>query len=96
MGYINPISSIACVVGIVGCVIGVATFISAQIVRAKEDGRLMEKVDYLVRGFDEQKKDTKERNVTMDQLFSEHTVAITDLNARVKGLEKEVFKSDGE
>ena len=96
MGYVNPVSIIACVVGIVGCIIGVATFISAQIVRAKEDGRLMEKVDYLVHGFDEQKKDTREKNNSFDQLFSEHTVAITDLNARVKGLEKEVFKSDGE
>ena len=34
----NPISIIMCMVGIVGCVIGVATFVSAQIVRAKEDG----------------------------------------------------------
>jgi len=87
MGYVNPVSIIACVVGIVGCVIGVATFISAQIVRAKEDGRLMEKVDYLVRGFDEQKKDTKEKNNTFDRMFSEHTTAIVDLRARVKNLE---------
>ena len=87
MGYVNPVSIIACVVGIVGCVIGVATFISAQIVRAKEDGRLMEKVDYLVRGFDEQKKDTREKNNSFDQLFSEHTMAIADLKARVKNLE---------
>lgn len=94
MGYINPISIIACVVGIVGCVIGVATFISAQIVRAKEDGKLMEKVDYLVRGFDEQKKDAKETNRAIDQLLSEHTVAITNLQARVLRIEEEVL-NDG-
>lgn len=84
----NPISIITCTVGIIGCVIGVATFVSAQLVRAKEDGKLMEKVDYLVRGFDEQKKDTKEKNNSFDRLFSEHTEAIADLKARVKSLEE--------
>ena len=83
----NPVSIITCTVGIIGCVIGVATFVSAQLVRAKEDGKLMEKVDYLVRGFDEQKKDTKEKNNSFDHLFSEHTEAIVDLKARVKNLE---------
>lgn len=83
----NPISIITCTVGIIGCVIGVATFVSAQLVRAKEDGKLMEKVDYLVHGFDEQKKDTKEKNNSFDRLFSEHTEAIADLKARVKSLE---------
>ena len=92
MGYINPISIIACVVGIVGCVIGVATFVSAQMVKAKEDGKLMEKVDYLVRGFDEQKKDTKERNNNIDSVIDDHTKCIADLSARMKNVEKEVFK----
>ena len=87
----NVISIITCVVGIVGCIIGVATFVSAQLVRAKEDGKLMEKVDYLVRSVDEQKKDTKERNTILDRILDEHSTAITDLQARMKIVEKEVF-----
>lgn len=89
----SPISIITCVVGIIGCVIGVATFVSAQIVRAKEDGALMEKVDYLVRSFDEQKAEFNDRNKTLNKILDEHTVAITDIQARVRNLEKEVFKS---
>ena len=58
----NPIPIITCCVGIIGCVIGVATFVSAQLSKAKQDGALMNKVDYLVSGFDELKKEQKERN----------------------------------
>lgn len=89
---INPISIITCIVGIIGCVIGVATFVSAQIVRAKEDGALMEKVDYLVRSVDEQKRDSKERNSLLDRTLKEQSEAIVDLQARMKSVEKEVFK----
>lgn len=87
----DPISVIACVVGIIGCVIGVATFVSAQLTKARENGALMEKVDYLVRSFDEQKKEAKEHNQVFDKLLDEHTVAITDILARLKNVEKEVF-----
>lgn len=87
----NPISIITCCVGIIGCVIGVATFVSAQISKAKQDGALMEKVDYLVRGFDEQKKEQKEQNHQQDQLLSEHSIAIKELQTRIKNIEKEVF-----
>lgn len=87
----DPISLIACIVGVIGCVIGVATFVSAQLTKAKENGALMEKVDYLVRSFDEQKKEVKEHNTAIDRLLDEHTISITDMQARIKNLEKEVF-----
>ena len=45
----NPISIITCVVGIVGCLIGVATFVSAQITKAKQDGMLIAKIDQCVK-----------------------------------------------
>lgn len=87
----NSISTITCIVGVIGCIIGVATFVSAQLTKAKENGALMEKVDYLVRSFDEQKKDFKEHNQFFNKILDEHTVAITDMQARLKSLEKEVF-----
>lgn len=87
----NPISIITCCVGIIGCVIGVATFVSAQLSKAKQDGALMEKVDYLVRGFDEQKKDQKQRNDHQDDVISEHAIAIENLQTRMKNVEKVVF-----
>lgn len=87
----NPISVITCCVGIIGCVIGVATFVSAQLSKAKQDGVLMAKVDYLVRGFDEQKKEQKEQNHAQDELISEHAVIIMNLQTRMKNVEKVVF-----
>ena len=87
----NPISIITCCVGIIGCVIGVATFVSAQLSKAKQDGALMEKVDYLVRGFDEQKKDQKQHNDQQDGIISEHAIAIENLQTRMKNVEKAVF-----
>lgn len=90
------VSIITCCVGVIGCVIGVATFTSAQLSKAKQDGALMEKVDYLVRSFDEQKKDTKERNTIIDNILSEHTRSLTELRTKVKHLEKEVFNIGSE
>jgi hypothetical protein len=88
----SPVSIITCCVGIIGCVIGVATFVSAQLSRAKQDGALIEKVDYLIKNFDEQKKEQKSRNVLQDETLSKHSESIVDLQARVKNIEKEVFK----
>lgn len=87
----NPISLITCVVGIIGCIIGVATFTAGSLARAKEDGKLMEKVDYLVRSFDEMKADTKIHNNAIDDILDEHTKDITDLKARMRNVENEVF-----
>lgn len=90
----NPISIITCCVGIIGCVIGVATFVSAQLSKAKQDGALMEKVDYLVNSFDEQKKEQKERNKSQDDIIAEHAIAIENLQTRMKNVENEVFKGN--
>ena len=90
----NPLSIITCCVGIIGCIIGVATFVSAQLSKAKQDGALMNKVDYLVCGFDELKKEQKERNTDQDRILSEHSIAIENLQTRMKNIEKEVFKDE--
>ena len=90
----NPISIITCCVGIIGCVIGVATFVSAQLSKAKQDGILMNKVDYLVSSFDEQKKEQKERNKSQDDIIAEHAIAIENLQTRMKNVENEVFKGN--
>lgn len=87
----NPISLITCAVGIIGCIVGVATFVVGSLTRAKEDGKLLEKVDYLIRSFDELKADTKDHNNSTDEILSEHTKDITDIKARLRNVEKELF-----
>ena len=87
----DPISIIMCVVGVIGCIIGIASYVSAQITKAKDDGILMAKVDQLVASLEELKKDTKSRNLTIDNILDDHTKDIENIKARLKAVEKEVF-----
>lgn len=80
----NVISIITVVVGIIGCVIGVATFVSAQITKAKQDGVLIEKVNQCVKNTEEIRNDIKEKNKEFDSIIDEHTKAITKLQTEMK------------
>lgn len=82
----NPISIITCVVGIVGCLIGVATFVSAQITKAKQDGMLIAKIDQCVNGIEEIKNDMKEKNHEFDTIIDEHTKKIVRLETQMKAV----------
>lgn len=80
----NVIPVITCAVGIVGCVIGVATFISAQITKAKQDGMLVAKIDQCVSGIEDLKKDVKEKNKELDRIVDEHTRDIVKLKTQMR------------
>lgn len=79
----NVISIITTVVGIIGCVVGVSTFVSAQITKAKQDGVLIEKVNQCVRNTEEIRNDIKEKNKEFDNVLDEHTRAITKLQTEM-------------
>ena len=79
----NAISIIGCVVGIIGCAIGVATFVSAQLTRARQDGVLVAKVDQCVKGIDELKTDVKERNEKFNSVIDEHSRDIAELKTQM-------------
>lgn len=82
----NVIPVITCAIGIVGCVIGVATFVSAQITRAKQDGMLIAKIDQCVKGIEDIKTDMKEKNREFDTIIDEHTRKIVRLETQVKNI----------
>lgn len=82
----GTISIIGCIVGIVTCVVGVATFTSAQMAKSKQDGILIAKIDQCVRGIEELKKDTKDKNHEIDKTLDEHTKDIASLKEQVKTL----------
>lgn len=82
----NPIAIITCIVGIIGCIIGVATFVSAQITKAKQDGMLIAKIDQCVKGIDEIKNDMKEKYHEYDKIIDDHTVRIAKLEKDVESL----------
>ena len=80
----NAISIIGCAVGIIGCAIGIATFVSAQITKAKQDGMVLAKVDECVQNTEEIKKDMKEKNKEYDTIIDGHTQAITKLKTEMQ------------
>ena len=82
----NTISIITCIVGIIGCVIGVATFISAQITKAKQDGMLIAKIDQCVKGIEDIKSDIKEKNHEIDAVIDEHTRKIVRLETQMNSV----------
>ena len=86
----NALSIIGCVVGIIGCAIGVATFISAQLTKAKQDGMVLAKVDQCVKNTEEIKNDMKEKNKEIDSVIDNHTQAITKLQTEMKMVFKKI------
>lgn len=80
----NAIAIIGCVVGIVTCTVGVATFVSAQITKAKQDGMLVAKIDQCVNGIESLKKDVKEKNKELDSIVDEHTRDIVKLKTQMR------------
>ena len=55
----SPTETITFLCGVIMCVIGVSTFVSALITRARKDGQLEYKVDSALRGIDEIKDSLK-------------------------------------
>lgn len=83
-------SIISLVVGIISCTIGVATFVSAQITKARQDGVLIEKVNTCISNTEEIKKDIKEKNKEIDSIIDEHTKAITKLQTEMRTIFKHI------
>lgn len=88
----NTISLVGCIVGIISCVIGVSTFVSAQITKAKQDGMQIAKLDQCVNGIEEIKKSMKDKNHEIDSVLDEHTKAITELQTQMKSVWKALNK----
>lgn len=84
----NPIPIITTIVGIIGCVIGVATYVSAQITKARQDGVLIEKVNTCIKNTEEIKEDIKEKNKEVDKIIDEHSTAISKLEVEIENVKK--------
>ena len=84
----NTLAMMSGVVGIIGCVIGVATFSSAQLTKAKQDGMFLAKIDQCVKGIDEIKKDMKDKNTLNDKIIADHSQRLSSVEVRCENLEK--------
>lgn len=79
---------VAIVCTVIGCAIGIAGFYVGIVSRAKQDGRMLEKIDQCCKGIDEIKKDMKEKNHNFDDVIDEHSQRITRLEAQVTSIFK--------
>lgn len=86
----NVASIVSLAVGIISCTIGVATFVSAQITKARQDGVLIEKVNTCISNTEEIKKDIKEKNREIDSVIDEHSKAIIKLQTEMKTVFKHI------
>lgn len=84
----NTTVIIGSIVGVVSCLVGVATFISAQLTKANQDGRLLERVEYVCRGIDEIKRDVKEKNKEIDKVLDNHSERIARLESEISMIAK--------
>lgn len=86
--------TITLIVGIVGCVIGVSTFVSSLLNKAQTNGVLEQKIEQALQGIDEiktQVKDSAASQTNMSLTVQSHTEqiknlykAIDELKARLK------------
>lgn len=85
---INVVIGLICT--IVGCLIGVGGFYVGIVSRAKQDGRMLEKISQCCKGIEEIKRDIKEKNNTVDDLIDDHSQRITKLETEVTTIFKRI------
>lgn len=92
MNKMSPTETITFTIGIIMCVIGVASFVVGITQRAKSDGVLSNKVDSAVKGIEEIKKTLSEQRDWREDIgitVAEHSQQLNTLFRRVEALEKE-------
>lgn len=93
MNDLTPTGTITFVCGVIMCIIGVATFISAMMQRARKDGQLEYKVDQILKEIDEMKRSQELRGDRLEKVentISTHTEQIKTLFGNYKDVKKQL------
>lgn len=91
----TPSQTITFICGVILCVIGVATFVTGLVSRAKEDGALSNKVDTALKGIDEIKQTLSEQRDWRETIGIElenHEQKIDTLFKKVESIERNIEK----
>ena len=91
----TPSQTITFICGIILCVIGIATFVTGLVSRAKEDGALSNKVDTALKGIDEIKQTLSEQRNWRETIGIElenHEQKIDTLFNKVESIERNIEK----
>lgn len=87
--------TIALICSIVLCVIGVATFVSSMISKARQDGQILTKLDFCLQAIEEVKKDFSTHREVSEKIrltIQSHEEQIHTLFNRVTNVEERVDK----
>ena len=91
----TPSQTITFICGVILCVIGVATFVTGLVSRAKEDGALSNKVDTALKGIDEIKQTLSEQRDWRETIGIElenHEQKIDTLFKKAESIERNIEK----
>lgn len=91
----TPSQTITFICGVILCVIGVATFVTGLVSRAKDDGALSNKVDTALKGIDEIKQTLNEQRNWRETIGIElenHEQKIDTLFNKVESIERSIEK----
>ena len=93
MGGMTPTQAITFFCGVIMCVIGIATFVSAMLTRARKDGQLEYKVDSALKGIEEIKESLNKTQVWKENIalkLQSHEEQIITLFNNYSALENRV------
>lgn len=85
-------SSIIFVCGIISCVIGVASFVTGMVSRARNDGKLEAKLGFCLQGIEEIKQSIQ----TISTKQSMHNTNITECKQDIKRVDEKVNRLEEE
>lgn len=90
---LTPTETITFVVGVIMCVIGIASFVVGMTSRAKSDGVLSNKVDSAIKGIEEIKSTLSEQRTWRESIglkIEGHTQQISTIFRRLEKVESEL------
>lgn len=93
MNDLTPTGTITFICGVIMCIIGVATFVSAMMARARKDGQLEYKVDQILKEIDEMKRSQELRSDRLEKVentISSHAEQIKTLFTYYGDIKKEL------
>lgn len=78
--------TITLIIGIISCIIGVSTFVSGMVTRAKTEGQTVEKINQCIKGIDEIKNDLKEQTNGFNTLQGK----VIEHDSRIRAVEEDI------
>lgn len=88
-------STIVFVCGVISCILGIATFVTGMVTRARNDGKLEAKLGFCLQGIEEIKTSISSLNAkqtTQNNSIIKFETEITTLKLNVKNLQDEYEK----